>query len=138
MKLTYRGISYQYTPPVETHETQVAGKYRGLDWRFRNLQKPPVLQPRANLTYRGVTYNPTVATEKPVKETVAVTSTQDKARLLMLKQSKNMMKRQRTLLNRLAAEIGLDMTDSDYENRIQGKIHPTFRQDYSRHGAAMS
>jgi hypothetical protein len=138
MKLTYRGVSYQYTPPVATNETEVAGKYRGLDWRFRNLEKPPVLQPRANLTYRGVTYNPTMTAGQPTKETVAATSTQDKARLLMLKQSKNMIKRQKTLLNRLAAEIGLDITSSDYENRIQGKIHPTFRQNYGRQGAAMS
>ncbi|MGK7946747.1 MAG: DUF4278 domain-containing protein [Microcystaceae cyanobacterium] len=111
MKLTYRGVSYQYTPPVETSETKVVGKYRGLDWRFRNLQKPPVLQPRANLTYRGVTYNSIVAVEQPIPETAPVTSTQDKARLLMLKQSKTMIKRQKVLLNRLAAEIGLDMND---------------------------
>ncbi|MCU0534327.1 MAG: DUF4278 domain-containing protein [Hydrococcus sp. Prado102] len=37
MKLTYRGVSYEYNPVVvETTTGQVGGKYRGLDWRFRN------------------------------------------------------------------------------------------------------
>ena len=66
MKLIYRGVSYEYNPPVvETVEGKVGGKYRGLDWRFHNLKKPPGLQPSVNLTYRGVTYanRPTVTTE---------------------------------------------------------------------------
>ena len=57
MKLSYRGISYEYNPlKVTTTQSGVAGKYRGLDWRFRNLDKSPVLQPSANLKYRGVAY----------------------------------------------------------------------------------
>ena len=57
MKLQYRGVSYEYNlPEVETTLGEVGGKYRGLDWRFRNLKKPPVLQPRVSLKYRGVYY----------------------------------------------------------------------------------
>ncbi len=138
MKLTYRGVSYQYNPPTEITEMEVAGKYRGRDWRFRNLQKPPILQPRANLTYRGVTYTPASTPEVTEKQVTPVASTQNKARLLMIKQSQKLIKRQKTLLNRLAAEIGLDTSGSDYENRIQGKIHPSFRHSYARQGAAMS
>jgi hypothetical protein len=41
MKLNYRGISYEYNPPeVAVDRGTVAGKFRGLDWRFRNLKKP--------------------------------------------------------------------------------------------------
>jgi len=32
------------------------GASYNLDWRFRNLKKPPVLQPRVSLKYRGVYY----------------------------------------------------------------------------------
>ena len=45
MKLNYRGVSYEYNPPViETYEAKVAGKYRGLDWRFRNICKVNTIQ----------------------------------------------------------------------------------------------
>jgi len=57
MKLSYRGISYEYNPlEVETTQSGVAGKYRGLDWRFRHLNKSPMLQPSDNLKYRGIIY----------------------------------------------------------------------------------
>ena len=57
MQLIYRGATYSYIPSeVETNLAEVCGKYRGLDWRFRNLKKPPMLQPTVNLKYRGVYY----------------------------------------------------------------------------------
>jgi hypothetical protein len=99
MKLTYRGVSYEYNPiVVETTTGEVAGKYRGLDWRFRNLEKPPILVPTNNLTYRGVTYNKP-GTANP--ETIA-----DKARTLMMRHTKAIAKRQQSLLTRSAEEIG--------------------------------
>jgi hypothetical protein len=109
MKLTYRGVSYEYHPVVvETTAGEVGGQYRSRDWRFRNLKKPPVLVPTFNLKYRGVTYNkpgaaisPAVTTEK----TPAI-STQEKARLLMMENTKTSEKRQQSLLSRLAQEIG--------------------------------
>ncbi len=63
MKLIYRGLSYELLPlVVETVEGKVGGQFRGKNWRFHNLKKPPVLQPPVNLTYRGVNYanRPTV------------------------------------------------------------------------------
>jgi Domain of unknown function (DUF4278) len=101
MKLTYRGISYEYNPVVvETTTGQVGGKYRGLDWRFRNLKKPPILAPRFNLTYRGVTYNQAdIVNQEPG------VSMADKARALMTDKTKNAKKRQQSLLSRTAAEI---------------------------------
>ena len=55
MKLRYRGIDYDYNPPMVTvAEAKVAGKYRGLDWRHHDLKTTLTLQPKFNLTYRGV------------------------------------------------------------------------------------
>jgi hypothetical protein len=69
MKLCYRGVSYDDQPlVVETTVGEVGGKYRGQDWRCRNLKKPPVLRPTVNLTYRGVKYNkPGTITTKTVE-----------------------------------------------------------------------
>jgi hypothetical protein len=109
MKLSYRGISYEYNPPkVKTTQSGVAGKYRGLDWRFRNLDKPPVLQPSVNLKYRGVAYqtpgSPAVTRVEPTK--TPILSTQDKARSLMLSYHKSLQNRQESMLKRSAAELG--------------------------------
>ncbi|HAG82268.1 MAG TPA: hypothetical protein DD379_12715 [Cyanobacteria bacterium UBA11162] len=111
MKLTYRGIQYDYNPAtVETVEPGFGGKYRGLDWRFRNLKKPPVLQPSVNLTYRGVRYQTpgVVANNSDEQAKVPVLlSMQDKARSLMLDRQKALKNRQLSMLNRSAAEVGL-------------------------------
>ena len=141
MKLCYRGVSYNYEPSfVETKEAEVAGKYRGLDWGFRNLKKSPVLLPTTNLTYRGVTYNKpgTVTTETTAKQNVPVGTMEDKARILMLGHTRAIKKRQLSMLNLTAAAIGLSEDVSKYWNHIQGKIHPSFRSSYDRYGAAMS
>ena len=106
MKLIYRGISYEYNPPVvETVEGQVGGKFRGLDWRFHNLKKPPVLQPPVNLTYRGVNY-----ANRPTVTLNAVPTGQDvreKARWLMLEREKAAKNRSGAMLRRSADEVGL-------------------------------
>jgi len=111
MKLTYRGIQYDYNPPtVETVESKAGGKYRGWDWRFRNLKNPPVLQPRVNLQYRGVRYKTpgTVANHSvvPEKAPTLVTS-QDKARSRMSQQQRVLKNRQLSMLYRSATEVGL-------------------------------
>lgn len=137
MRLTYRGASYEYNPsPVETAEGQVGGKYRGLDWRFRNLKKEPILQPRVNLTYRGVTYQVhPQAGDSTVKPQVRPSSTEDRARALMMGHTRAIKKRQQSILSRVAAEIGLNSDEvANYWNHIQGKVHPTFRSTYDRHG----
>ena len=143
MKLTYRGVEYDYQPTVvETKETEVIGTYRGLDWRFRNVKKAPVLQPKLNLTYRGVTYNQgsnvdVVAPSQQSKTSeIPVVSMQEKARHLMFNRTKSIKKRQQAMLTRSASSLGL--TINDYWNRIQGKVHPTFRHDYDRFGTSMS
>lgn len=141
MKLNYRGVNYESNPvQVETTQAEVGGTYRGLDWRFRNLKKPPVLQPRYNLSYRGVKYNkPSSAVVSPVfADSNGVSSSETKARALMINKTRNLKKRQQTLLSRIAAEVGLDDKAGNYENRIQGKVHPSFRSNYDRLGASFS
>ena len=111
MKLTYRGVSYEYNPPaVETSATETVGKYRGLDWRFRNPQKLPVLQSNLELKYRGIAYNTnpqTVAAPTQVAEQVKtpVLSVSDRARSLMLHHSQAIENRQQVMLSRLTAEL---------------------------------
>lgn len=141
MELCYRGISYEYKPSfVETEQAEVGGKYRGLDWRFRNLKKAPVLLPTANLTYRGVAYNKpgTIAGQTVVKQPVVASSLSEKARVLMVGHTRTIKNRQLSMLTRAASAIGLDGNISQYWNHIQGKVHPTFRANYDRYGAAMS
>lgn len=107
MQLIYRGVTYSYnSPEVETNLAEVGGKYRGLDWRFRNLKKPPMLQPTVNLKYRGVYYQTgTNNTTEPTK--TSALSTQEKARSLMLTRQQTLKNRQQSMLYRAAAEVGL-------------------------------
>jgi Domain of unknown function (DUF4278) len=106
MKLYYRGISYEYHPPVvAVEEDSIAGKFRGLDWRFHNLKKPFVLQPGVNLTYRGVTYNNHPETK--TNTVPAATTVQESARWLMLQKEKAAKNRTASMLSRTAHEVGL-------------------------------
>ncbi|MBD2578960.1 DUF4278 domain-containing protein [Oscillatoria sp. FACHB-1406] len=104
MKLSYRGISYeQAAPATETTPAETGGKYRGCDWRFRNLKKPPVLQPTRNLVYRGVTYNRGEAAE------TNPTPITQQARRLFLNRQQEQRNRQQAMLNRSSAEVGLPL-----------------------------
>jgi hypothetical protein len=73
------------------------------------MKKPPVLQPRVNLTYRGVRYQNgvTSAPNSAQPTTIPVFSTQDKARSLMLNSQRVIKNRQQAMLYRSAAEVGL-------------------------------
>ncbi|OUC13898.1 MAG: hypothetical protein B0A82_14835 [Alkalinema sp. CACIAM 70d] len=38
MKLSYRGVQYEYTPPtLEVTEGEICGRYRGVEWRCRTV-----------------------------------------------------------------------------------------------------
>jgi hypothetical protein len=154
MKLTYRGVSYDYNPPqVEFSNSNTVGKYRGLDVRFRNPVKVPVQQPTLDLVYRGVAYttNPDNVATTPISAPVTapaaevspvqsvVRSLEEKARTLMMNHHRNIKHRQQAMLSRLDAEVGLTARDaSEYWNHIQGKVHPSFRATYDRSHAALS
>ncbi len=147
MTLTYRGVNYEYTPPaVDMQPTEEVGQYRGLEWRFRNPKKVPVLQPNLNLMYRGVAYQTgaeeSVATPAYRPAPVAVSSKDhsiaNMARSLMMSHHQWIKNRQQTLLSRTATEVGLDQDAASYWNHIQGKVHPSFRNSYDRSPAALS
>lgn len=156
MKLTYRGIEYDYdAPAVEYGDLLASGKYRGLDIRFRNPKKAPVYTATLDLKYRGATVGTSkgesdtaevpVAQPSPLVSAVAETATavvdtvDNLARSLMLNQSRNVKRRQQDMLSRLAVEVGVPADEVEHDwNKIQGKLHPTFRVNYGRSGAAMS
>lgn len=146
MKLTYRGVSYDYNPPkVEYGDRAEVGKYRGVDIRFRNLKKPPVLQPTLDLIYRGVAYtaNP-IEKEAEASLTAApiapsTSSVRERARLLMMGHHKSVKRRQQAMLSRLDAEVGLPTSEAThFWNHVRGEAHPSFSASYDRSQAAMS
>lgn len=139
MKLTYRGVTYDYNPPqVEYGDRAEVGKYRGLDIRFRNIKKAPVLQPTLDLIYRGVvhTTNPTPAPEAAKAPALSVS---DRARFLMMDHHRSVKRRQQAMLARTDAQVGLNAKEaSSFWNHIQGKVHPSFSDSYDRSHAALS
>ena len=60
MKLTYRGIDYDYNPPLlEMTESKAICRYRGQSSRYTYAHHVPIPQPAERLTYRGVAYQTT-------------------------------------------------------------------------------
>lgn len=110
MKLCYRGVCYDYTPPevVTSEQTEPISQYNGVDVRFRNPKKALVLQPTLDLKYRGVTYRNTDANiESAQIPPTATVSIQEKARRLTLDGARKALHRQQSMFNRLATEVGL-------------------------------
>ncbi|ASC71370.1 uncharacterized protein XM38_023220 [Halomicronema hongdechloris C2206] len=153
MKLTYRGVSYDYNPPaVDVKDTNEIGKYRGVDIRFRSVKKAAVQQPTLDLVYRGAAYRvgqsaePAAPAPAQVPVSTAVQATpvpflskaEDRARLAMLNHHRAVKRRQQSMLGRLAHEIGLTADVSQYWNHIQGKVHPSFWATYDRSRSAAS
>ena len=64
--------------------------------------------------------------------------TKNQARALMMRHTKLIRNRQESMLNRAAAEIGLDVDTTQYANSIQGKPSSASRASYDRSNAAMS
>lgn len=161
MKLTYRGVSYEYNPPqVETTLGEVGGKYRGLEWRFRNPKKLPILQPTLDLVYRGVPVHqdevapvaalavgaaPANFVEQATPVAVEPSgkasklSVEAQARSLMMGHHKMIKNREQSLLSRAASEVGLGAQKAArYWNQVQGKINPSFRTSYDRSHVSLS
>ncbi|MDX2273655.1 MAG: DUF4278 domain-containing protein [Cyanobacteriota bacterium] len=148
MELSYRGVNYSYEPTtLEVSPGKVGGRYRGLDWRFRHLQKPMVFKTNLDLKYRGVAYqaNSELATT-PVADVEATPvaaatspSTKELVRSLMMGHQHAIKIRQQAMLLRAAQSVGLSSDDlADHWSRIQGKIYPTFRASYDRSHVALS
>jgi hypothetical protein len=98
MKLTYRGVQYDYNPPLtDTQPTGEVGSYRGVDIRFRKTAKNLVHPLKVDLMYRGVPY--TTGEPEP--------ATADKLRALAVDQERNTQRREQSMLTRLAKGLGL-------------------------------
>lgn len=60
MKLTYRGIDYDCTPPMlEVTDSEIVCRYRGHAAPYTYVRHVPIPQPAERLTYRGVAYQTT-------------------------------------------------------------------------------
>lgn len=140
MKLTYRGVSYDYNPPtVQYGDSTQVGKYRGVDIRFRNVKKAPVLQPTLDLVYRGAAYTTHADAPVATEAAPAVMSVQEQARRLMMNHHKNVKRRQQAMLARSDAKVGLPASEAaHFWNHIRGGSHPSFEASYDRSQAAMS
>ena len=149
MKLTYRGIQYDYNPPaVARNTTDAVGKYRGVDIRFRTVKKAPVQPATVDLVYRGVAYRTgeapaaTVAPQPvaaPVAAVATVSGVENKARAILMGHHRSVKRRQQAMMGRLATEVGLAVGDAThYWNHIQGKVHPSFWATYDRSRSAAS
>ncbi|MGK7944969.1 MAG: DUF4278 domain-containing protein [Microcystaceae cyanobacterium] len=65
MKLSYRGTSYERDQmPLEIQEGDIAGKYRGQEWRYHYPKHIPQSPPKLYRQYRGVAYS-----TRPLSET---------------------------------------------------------------------
>ncbi|MEA5472357.1 DUF4278 domain-containing protein [Spirulina sp. 06S082] len=106
MKLTYRGVAYEYNPTtVESLDTEITGKYRGLEWRFRNRKAPTAQKPTLDLVYRGVPY--TQGQEAPAVKANPTPSIGQRARALFLNKERTELKRQESVLLRSEERVGL-------------------------------
>lgn len=147
MKLTYRGITYDYNPPwVVYGSTYAKGRYRGVPVNFQSLDVP-VVQSSYTLKYRGVDYCTGIPTqaEEPertaniIPEKVQAVALSEQSRALMAGHRQLIRQREQAMLTRLDEEIGVD-TDkaAHYESHIQGKSRHSFVEGYDRSKAAMS
>ena len=148
MKLTYRGVSYDYTPNQVPPQgaTIGTGVYRGASVAFNALAEIPQ-QPEANLTWRGVSYHtgtpaPVAAPVTEARPTTAVTHPSSGvvalARNLFIRHHQRMRRREQGMMVRVAAEVGIPVEDAaHYTSRIQGELPHGF-SGYDRSGTAMS
>ncbi|MGQ9837360.1 MAG: DUF4278 domain-containing protein [Cyanobacteriota bacterium] len=151
MQLSYRGVDYNRTPATaEIFPGKVGGRYRGLDWRFRHLSKPVTLSTNLDMLYRGAAYRtktPAEAGQPPVQvaESGSMAASTNRthgldelSRSLMMSHQRAIRIRQQAMLARGVEHIGLHANVRQFWNRIQGKVHPTFRLNYDRSRASMS
>lgn len=106
MKLSYRGISYDYSPAnsanAEVAQPGVDLKYRGATHRRGEVAKGDRLN--AILKYRGAAYS---TQSNPVAVAPVTRTVEDRARLLNLSHDRAIRNRQHSMLSRVAAQIGV-------------------------------
>jgi hypothetical protein len=94
MKMCYRGVEYDYTPPaLEVTESEILGQYRGRALRFSYAKHIPFPQPVAELKFRGSVYRTDAQggispSDESVQETKALgASSMAQARRQLLQES---------------------------------------------------
>ena len=140
MKLTYRGVNYESQNAPASFPV-VDLKYRGATYRRAGIAQTQALN--AILKYRGVAYNPNPQVEAEVVAEATPVATpafsiDEQARQLGVNHHRSVKNRQQSMLSRSATEVGLAAGVSNYWNRIQGKIHPSFWATYDRSHATLS
>lgn len=65
-------------------------------------------------------------------------SIQNKARALMMRHHEMIRKREQSMLNRTASEIGIDVDTQKYHSHVQGKTIHDFGVAYDRSNASLS
>ncbi|WOB43745.1 DUF4278 domain-containing protein [Thermoleptolyngbya oregonensis NK1-22] len=135
MKLTYRGVTYNYDPqPLNlnnSHPTTTELKFRGNEYQTN--------QPVATGAGATDAVATVPATAAPVAQPAAPVTIEERARELMMNHHKLVKRRQQAMLTRLAANVGLDAgTTSQYWGHIQGKVQPGFWDSYDRSHASIS
>jgi len=102
-----------------------------------------------DLLYRGVAYHPkavegsaqpvqTAEASAPVAAAGRSHVLDELSRRLMMSHQRLIRIRQQSMLLRGTEQIGLHVNVRNFWNRIQGKVHPTFRLNYDRSRVSMS
>lgn len=140
MKLTYRGVAYDYTPPeVAVQSSGMRGNYRGVKHQFHTSTAASSQQQDSDLIYRGVAYHVGNNAEKVAQATAAHRpDVDDLARSLMIANHSSIKNREQSQLLRTGLDVGLDVAASHYWNHIQGKINPGAHAAYNRNHVAFS
>ena len=147
MKLTYRGISYNYTPTVlATEQVGLMGRYRGARMPFSWVPNPPVSLRGVELMYRGIAYSPgdrpitstPTESDRPQERSVRDISIKERMRMLLTGHVRNVRRREQAMLARADEKVGLPPESAaNVETSIQGKVPHDF-SGYDRSGASMS
>ena len=161
MLLTYRGVSYNYTPNPRPRFAPVfaIGTYRGGLVPFRILADR-LERPSFDLTWRGVHYQSGSDAQAAIQATIppvvapethsdalaedgsAVVinklSLLERIRRLVIRRHRRIRQREQSMLARLNEKVGLSEEDAaQYESHIQGKSPHDF-EGYDRSHTAMS
>jgi Domain of unknown function (DUF4278) len=140
MKLIYRGVAYDYTPPeVAVQSTGMRGNYRGVKHQFNAATDASNLHQDSDLIYRGVAYH--VGNNAATVAQAAAASrpdVDDLARSLMMANHSSVKNREQSQLLRTGLDVGLDVAASRYWSHIQGKINPGAHSVYDRSHVAFS
>jgi hypothetical protein len=65
-------------------------------------------------------------------------NTTQQSRALMIRHQKMMRNRQQSMLGRVAAEIGMDVSDTEYYNNLKSAPLSDFAGNYDRSNSALS